>query len=232
MSDLTLNRQLRIKQQNCKHSKILALSMLESTDPALWDIILIQEPYIYPNTRHTTSSSKWITLYPTAPGHLAHMAPRSVIFINALLSLELYQQVKIPSNEITAVHFQNAHTSLTLFNIYNPPESNMALKTLEEWLLSDNWMTLQPDDQQMIWAGDFNKHNPLWSGPDFPHRTQQSDTELLVELLATYDLRLQLPEGTPTFQSNAHLTWSTLDLVFCTPDLQNLFLACDAPMDE
>ena len=47
---------LRIKQQNCRKSKTTALGLINIANPAKWDVILIQEPYIYLNSTLTITS--------------------------------------------------------------------------------------------------------------------------------------------------------------------------------
>jgi Endonuclease-reverse transcriptase len=84
----------------------------------------------------------------------------------------------------------------------------------------------------MLWAGDFNKHNPLWSGPSQMRRCRRSNSELLMQLLAQQHMELQLPAGTDTFQSDSHRTWTTIDLVFCDSALTPRILSCDAAHNE
>lgn len=62
MPEHTQNKTLKIKQQNCKHSKDITLTLLNTADPMKWDIILIQEPYIYPRTRLSPASPNWYIL--------------------------------------------------------------------------------------------------------------------------------------------------------------------------
>ncbi|KAJ7181885.1 hypothetical protein C8R46DRAFT_885382, partial [Mycena filopes] len=45
-------------------------------------------------------------------------------------------------------------------------------------------------------------------------------------MLAESDLTLCLPPCTPTFYSDAHKSWSTLDLVFATPRLADAVTKC------
>ncbi|KAJ7028176.1 hypothetical protein C8F04DRAFT_964360, partial [Mycena alexandri] len=45
-------------------------------------------------------------------------------------------------------------------------------------------------------------------------------------MLAESDLTLCLPPCTPTFYSDAHKSWSTLDLVFATPRLADTVTKC------
>ena len=57
-------------QQNCRVSKDIALTLINDVDPAKADLILLQEPYVYPNTKLTIASPKWHAIYPLGcPSH-------------------------------------------------------------------------------------------------------------------------------------------------------------------
>ena len=56
--------EIRILQQNCRASKTVSLSLISEANPANFDLILIQEPYIYPNTCLSIASPKWHSYYP------------------------------------------------------------------------------------------------------------------------------------------------------------------------
>ncbi|KIJ28472.1 hypothetical protein M422DRAFT_270247 [Sphaerobolus stellatus SS14] len=141
--------------QNCKHSKIMHDTLISDTNPEEWDIILIQEPYIYPNTHLTIASTKWFPLYP--PSHIVDK-PRVIILISNHISSNLFEQLQIPSNCLMAVSLRLPNEgTINIYNIYNPPNSDIALLALQEWMDAHT----PTDDTLMIWANDFNKHNPL-----------------------------------------------------------------------
>jgi len=216
---------LRIKTQNCRKSKRIMLSLLNTTNPADFDIICITEPYIYPNTRHSTGTAKWVALYPTIPYETEDPNPRSLIFINCNVKSDIYQQIPITSRDISAVHFTfSSEMSLTIFNIYNPPSADSSFTTLS------NHLDRHPQNAPMLWTGDFNKHDALWAGPEFTDRLARSDALPLLHLLAEYDMELALPPGTPTHESAAHKMWSTIDLTFLSSDIAHALLSCQAPL--
>ena len=127
-----------------------------------------------------------------------------------------------------AISITQANTNIDIYNIYNPPDTDMTLWHLQSWLSTHPTR----HDSSTIWAGDFNKHNPLWSGPNQAQQCRRSDTDLFMQLLAQYHMELQLPAGTPTFQSDSHHTWTTLDLLFCDSDLTHCIQSCDASPDD
>ena len=200
--------QLRIKQQNCKHSKEVTLTLINEADPSKWDLLLIQEPYIYPDCRSSIATAKWFPLYPPQS---INKIPCSMILVSNTLSSNTFEQIQIPSDTVTATSIKLTDGTINIYNIYNPPDSNSALIDLHEWLITHP----TSDTSNMVWAGDFNKHNPIWTAPEYHARCCCSNSELLLQLLADHKMILGLPPGTLTYHSDAHKTWSTLDLVFC-----------------
>ncbi|KIJ53957.1 hypothetical protein M422DRAFT_241217 [Sphaerobolus stellatus SS14] len=108
--------------------------------------------------------------------------------------------------------------TINIYNIYNPPNSDTALQALQEWMDAH----APTDNTLLIWAGDFNKHNPLWTKSEHNHRCHTSNTDLLMKLLTDQHMVLTLPAGTLTYESEQHEnTWSTLDFMFCSTPLIN-----------
>jgi len=55
----------------------------------------------------------------------------------------------------------------------------------------------------MIWAGDFNRHHPLWDRDEDIHLftgQAQRATEKLINLLTEHDMEMTLSKGAPTLQ--------------------------------
>lgn len=149
---------LHIIQQNCKHCLNIAHTLINTLDPNTWDLVLLQEPYVYPNSNLTVALQNWIMIYPTpVPDDPSTL--KAIILVSNRLKLDSYQQVPVASNHIAAIHINVQSMSILIFNVYNPPKSNLAIDELRCWLARQ-----QPSDH-MIWAGDFNKHDTLWLGP-------------------------------------------------------------------
>ena len=131
--------------------------------------------------------------------------------------------VPLSTNLITTITFhpEESSTPLTILNIYNPPNTDNALALLDDWL-----SVLLALLAQMIVAGDFNKHHPLWSGVECPQWCRGSGADRLTHIISQFGLMLASPCGVPTYRSDAHGTWSTLDLVLCTTDIEDCILEC------
>ncbi|KAJ7436778.1 hypothetical protein B0H11DRAFT_1670573, partial [Mycena galericulata] len=116
--------------QNCRRSKTVMNALLNSVDPANYDVICITEPYIYPGQRITTASPKWVVFY---PGGTAR--PRSLIIVNKNVKSDSYQQVRIDSRNITSLLFSFPDSSfLQVYSVYNPPQSDLTLDELDLYL--------------------------------------------------------------------------------------------------
>lgn len=82
----------------------------------------------------------------------------------------------------------------------------------------------------MIWAGDFNRHHPLWDSDEDTHLFTPQVTrraEGLIELLATYDLTMPLLKGIPMLQHMVTKRYSRPDNVFSTPGVSELIVKCE-----
>ena len=90
------------------------------------------------------------------------------------------------------------------------------------------WLAEHPPTTALLWLGNFNIHHPLWSGPAYPDQCQHSNTTLLIDLLSHHNMDCQLPAAMLTYQSDIHYTWSTIDLVFCSPEVLPLLTSCDS----
>ena len=101
-------------------------------DPTNTDIILVQEPYIYPNMCQSIASPKWCTYYPIQPP--ANTSPHSFILISMLIDPNSVAQIPIPSSHVTAITISSTSDVLHIYNIYNPPNSDLALTNLNNWL--------------------------------------------------------------------------------------------------
>ena len=72
----------------------------------------------------------------------------------------------------------------------------------------------------MIWAGDFNRHHPLWDNNKDVHlftKLATRNAESLIAILAEYEMQMLLPKGLPTLQHMRTKKYSWPDNVFSTP---------------
>jgi hypothetical protein len=121
----SLIQNLYILQQNCQKSRDVSLSLINSTNLEKYNIILIQEPYIYLDTHLTMGTSKWIPIYPAISNNVnEHL--KSIIFISTHIPSSTFCQIAIPTCYITMISLQLPEEQIDIYNIYNPPYSDAA----------------------------------------------------------------------------------------------------------
>jgi len=220
---------LKIWQQNVNRSLIAQLDVLESANPKVYDLIFLQEPYM-DHLGATRASTYWAMIYPPhhrdAPGR-----SRSVILVNKHLSTSAWTQINIQSFNITAIQLNVNEGTLHAYNIYNDCKHNNSLTTLVEHLRRAEHRATQTAPRYMIWAGDFNRHHPLcneiWNSHFFTEAAI-ADAQPLLNMLEIHQMKMALPRDITTLESMATKNWTRVDNVFCTADLLQDFIQCDA----
>ena len=85
-------------------------------------------------------------------------------------------------------------------------------------------------DDGLIWCGDFNRHHAMWDEERNHHLFMASATteaELLISLLAEFNMTMALPRGIPTLQAMNTKNWTRVDNVFTTENLAESLICCD-----
>ena len=84
----------------------------------------------------------------------------------------------------------------------------------------------------MIWLGDFNQHYPLWDEECNSHLFTANNldaTQILLDLLADYNMTMTLPKDTPTLCATWTKNLTPPDNVFCSNQLYDLIMHCMTP---
>lgn len=199
----------RIKSLNCHRRYEVLASLLNHSDPALFDIICIQEPPPSFLSFPSLCPAQWdrILPFPSDGGEPL----KSFLYVSKHVSSCSYSQIQIPHANISAIRIHLNDLFISLFNIYNPPNSSHTIETLQAHL--QNFRTGPDSQDALLLVGDFNKHDPLWAGPLHPQRTARSSANPLIDIIIRHGLELCFEPGTPTYLSPAHRSWSTLDLL-------------------
>ena len=98
------------------------------------------------------------------------------------------------------------HRTITICSVYIPPNTNFNSTDL------DNLFSQLP--MPVLLLGDFNGHNPIW---DTNHEADQKGRQIET-FLCNNSLSI-LNDGSNTFLSQAHGTFSAIDLSICSADL-------------
>ncbi|CAA7270355.1 unnamed protein product [Cyclocybe aegerita] len=154
------HQQMRIWQQNLNKSLHAQLDLLHSADPNDFDILLLQEPHI-DHLGNTRANAHWAVIYPDR--HLRDpKKTRSVILINKKVSTTSWTPIATQSSDIMAIQLQGDFGTVRIFNIYNDCQNDDSLNMLANHLRTQEHREHPVAPMRMVWAGDFNRHHPLW----------------------------------------------------------------------
>ena len=223
------HNRIRILQINLNKSEKAHLDIINERVSRDYDIILIQEPYttIFNGIRTPTN------FRPVFPTHRFQSQEQicSVIWVNKKLDTNKWTALEVPgTNDITAIQLKGLYGTISIFNIYNDCTHSRNESTLQNYIRNHTNLVLADESHHMIWAGDFNRHHPLWDNDEDVHLfTQQANraAEGLIGLIATYDLAMALPKGIPTLQHMVTKRYSRPDNVFNTTGLSDLITKCE-----
>src|SRR5882724_8889079 len=89
--------------------------------------------------------------------------------------------------------------------------------------------------EQTIWVGDFNLHHPLWDEGQNGHLFMRGNLEraqVLIDVVAEFDLQMALPKNIPTLQALATSNYTRLDNAFISPWIVGYIMKCTMLPDE
>jgi hypothetical protein len=123
--------------------------------------------------------------------------------MNARIPSSTWKPVSISSPDVTAVELTREFGTIHIINIYNDCNHNEALDALRTYLRSPAAAEAQCSALPLryIWAGDFNRHHLLWDELHNHHLFTLRNlnlTQLLLDMLARYTMKMALPAGIPT----------------------------------
>ena len=148
---------LRVLSLNCRRTPEVVLSVLNSTDPAHWDVLCLQELPLHIDDYASFRSPRWNLHLPSAAGRRdSSAAIRSVIYVSNNLPSDSYTQLPLMSSDVCAVKFSFPSLSFSIFSVYNPPDSDSSISLLQSALRGPNVL-----GSPCILARDFNLHHPL-----------------------------------------------------------------------
>ena len=223
---------LKIWQQNVNKSKICQHDLISNARLVREniDIIALQEPAIN-HLGGTITTKDWTVIYPTT--HTAEpQRTRSITLIRSKIITDSWKQLDINTGDVTAIRITGNWGALTLLNIYNDCEHDQTLAELAKAhkLYERETRNGPPEQNHLIWLGDFNRHHPHWDAPaDTRLFTQQAvdKAEKLINLVADAGLDLALPPQIPTHQHSVTKCWSRLDHVFLSDHSTDVLISCE-----
>ena len=122
-------------------------------------------------------------------------------YVQSYGSTKNWIMLDIPdTNNITVIQMKGPYRKVSIFNIYNDCTHSRNETILQRYIKKNANTILGTKNHHMIWAGDFNRHHPLWdNNKDTYLFTQQAirAAEGLIELIAMFNLDMALPKKIP-----------------------------------
>jgi ribonuclease HI len=212
----------QILQNNLNHNSASTNSILNHPDSSQYTLLLLQEQYCPRNTLSSPIHPSWTLIEPTVAEPLH---PRVAIYVNnRLIPSSIFAPIHFPFRDVIAVAIKTERSNkpMLIINIYNPHDYNL-INPLREYLQQH---IRAEDYENIIMAGDFNLHHPLWNPREYTTHDHRAD--VLIEMMADYGLRLLLPSGTITFPRNG----TSIDLVWGNEATQDVLLKCQVSAEN
>jgi ribonuclease HI len=194
------------------------------------DILLVQEPYTYPNsTEPLYFHSRFRAFLPLCEQTSPPTRPRAVTYVSTDIPSSFIQSLPSPSHDIAIISLSlpSQPLPLLIINVYNPPDTFTSVPLLPSLLSSAPFSTpMSP----IILAGDFNLHSELWNPPDYDAVDRESDE--LFRFASDHALTLRSEPGTPTFHGREGTAPTTIDLVFVSEQANALITDCVTAPEE
>jgi endonuclease/exonuclease/phosphatase family metal-dependent hydrolase len=159
------DERLQILQLNLNKSKKAHLDIINENLSHNYHLILIQEPYT------TTFNAIRMPAHfrPVFPAHrlTSQDQIRSVIWVNRKIDTNSWAVLDITdTSDITGIRLKGPYGSLSIFNISNDCTHSRNEDKLQSYIQSHANLILGTENHHMLWAGDFNRHHPLWDNDE------------------------------------------------------------------
>jgi len=197
-----LETDIRILQLNIMKSAPRMEALIYDHQNQDLDILLIQEPSITTYRTHVNHSA-WRLYRPTTKFDATRF--RSLIYVNRKISTSSHRQIPCDYPDVAAIKIWTAESQTLFFSIYIPPaplfttDDTSAMPTLTA---IENAITATTQNEHrttnIIIAGDFNRHHPMWGGNNIPPRFIEHASDLIT-FFQTHNLSSCLPRGTATY---------------------------------
>jgi hypothetical protein len=180
-------------------------------DPKItgYTVIAIQEPWLNPYQNTTHYPGEAAQLFKLAwPKLIGDLRPRVCTYVRRNIA---EADIAYSSRDVLTVYIraQAGGPRIYIHNVYNEP-SNANVPGIEELEKAVREAELYSGDKEHIIVGDFNLHDPLWSGPT---NRRSSEAWRLRSLIDQIPLALATPKGIVTRPRNLETTeGSTIDL--------------------
>jgi exonuclease III len=227
-----MNSTLNILQANLR--KMSGVQDALYNDLELWefDLILMQEPnycefdsniHIIGIGPNFEAIKPKVTTQGNQDGRI-----RSCIWANKNSE---YVQIPTDSNDITIIILQRADRNILVASVYIPSrtsdgeedEQQLASYMQEIQKVIEREKTTKPELEILV-AGDFNRHDSLWGGPQVALEQRQGEGAKITDFIEHNNLQHLTPQGTVTWERNEQK--SIIDLIMASEKLSEDMIKC------
>jgi endonuclease/exonuclease/phosphatase family metal-dependent hydrolase len=215
----------RILQLNVRKREPVQQSLMNDVDLKDYGVLAVSEPYAKKIDGNVVTSpaghSNWTRMIPTHT-HDAPWPIRSMLWVRSDIEAE---QVPIPSADLTAAVLRLPERDILMVSVYVEGKNTEALTFTVRVLhgLIQRFRNGTGTRTDVVLAGDFNRHDLLWTGDEVSAR-RQGEAEPIIDLMNEHGLCSLLPRGTKTWQGPDKE--STIDLVLATSELADEMVTC------
>ncbi|PPR07816.1 hypothetical protein CVT24_002896 [Panaeolus cyanescens] len=205
--------------------------MLHKVDPREYDVVLIQEPHI-DHLGNTRANAGWRVAYPT--GHRDKpKATRAVTLISTSINTSNWTLETIACQDVVLTRMNTSSGMVNIYNIYNDCNHDVSMRAVVEDVrerrAGGGGTREGQGEEEWLWAGDFNRHHPMWDDDGNQHlftRANLRAAQKLINNLTAFDMRMTLPKGIPTLEAMSTKNKTRVDNVFCSEELQQRVIKC------
>ncbi|KAF5335307.1 hypothetical protein D9611_011657 [Ephemerocybe angulata] len=135
--------------------------------------------------------------------------------------------------DVTGIRISGENGKLTIFSVYYDCTHNRTGEALRKYI-EENEEEIYGDGGHVMWAGDFNRHHPMWDRDEDSRlftRSALDEATTLIEFAEEWDMEQTLEKGIPTLEHSATKLWTRPDNVWLTSHSTTMLIECDTRHD-
>ncbi|KDQ26830.1 hypothetical protein PLEOSDRAFT_1084565 [Pleurotus ostreatus PC15] len=176
------------------------------------------------------ATQQYNVIYPNT-GQERRQEMRAVILLSMEIASDHYVLLQIDSPDVVGVDINCGPAGwIRIINIYNDCRHDQSLKAVDDFLTGERESNDEARHDQMIWAGDFNRHHPMWDEERNHHLFTPRNLEAaerLIDLADQFRMVMKLEKGVPTLQALNTKNHTRVDNIWCSEAMQGMVVRCD-----